>query len=116
MDLVTMVYLADISGGVQFTAIVVALLLCLLSGTLLAAHYESRGALSIKAPIISGVFCLLFLMVGTLFPSKQGIYTMAAARGVEIAASSPDVKRLAGKSLDVLEKAMDGYLTQKEGK
>lgn len=51
-----------------------------------------------------GLFILSFI------PSKSTMYTMAAAYGTQKVAENPDVKRLAGKSLDVLEKAMDNYI------
>lgn len=55
------------------------------------------------------VFSVVFLYYNAA-PSKETAYKMLAAYGVEKVAQNPDVQRLAGKSLDVLEKAMDGYI------
>lgn len=59
------------------------------------------------------VTAVMFLYC-TLAPSKDTAYKMVAAYGVQTVAENPDVKRLAGKSLEVLERAMDEY-TKKGG-
>lgn len=55
----------------------------------------------------------LFL-VSAFLPSKDTMYTMAAAYGVQTAAENPNVQRVAGKSLQVLEGKLDEFI--KEGK
>ena len=55
------------------------------------------------------------LIVGNLLvPSKDTMYTMLAAYGVQTAAENENVQQFAGKSLEVLEKAMDEYLEDGE--
>lgn len=54
------------------------------------------------------VTAVMFLYC-SLAPSKDTAYKMVAAYGVQTMAENPDVKRLAGKSLEVLERAMDEY-------
>lgn len=61
-------------------------------------------------PIVGAV---LFL-TNSLIPSKDTMYTMAAAYGVQTAAENPNVQRVAGKSLQVLEGKLDEFI--KEGK
>lgn len=55
----------------------------------------------------------MFILSGFL-PSKETMYTMAAAYGVQSAAENQNVQRVAGKSLQLLEGKLDEYL--KEGK
>lgn len=47
-------------------------------------------------------------------PNTGTLYTMAAAAKVEEISKSPDVQKLAGNSLKVLEKKMQEYLNEKE--
>ena len=61
-----------------------------------------RGIKLLTIPIIVGHL---------LVPDKDLAYTMLAAYGVQTAVESPEVKAMAGKSLEVLEKAMDDYLS-----
>jgi hypothetical protein len=44
------------------------------------------------------------------------MYTMLAAYGVQEIVTNPKVQELGGKSLDVLEKAMDEYIGKEETK
>lgn len=59
-------------------------------------------------------FIFIANMFGDLMPNKDAAYKIAAAYGVqqayEAASASEDVKRMAGKSLRVLETSMDRYL------
>ncbi len=57
---------------------------------------------------------IFFILWGTFVPSKDSAYKMLAAYGVYEASQSESVNNLAGKSFEVLEKAMDGYLKDKE--
>lgn len=70
-------------------------------------YYSTRKKL-LKWAIVAGVA----LVLSGLVPSKNTMYTMAAAYGAQSIVENPDVKRLAGKSLDVLEGAMDKYIKQ----
>lgn len=60
------------------------------------------------------IIAVSILILRSFIPSKDTMYTMAAAYGVQTAAENPNVQRLAGKSLQVLEGKLDEYL--KEGK
>ena len=56
------------------------------------------------------------LLVASFLPSKSTMYTMAAAYGVQSVAENPNVQRVAGKSLQVLEDKLDEYLkAEKKG-
>lgn len=115
MNFITMIYLADIAQAFMAGMLVLSLLLGILSTVLAMCALERNPPFGFKPALFSAIAALFMLMLAIFFPSKQGMYTMAAAKGVEIAASNPDVKRLAGKSLDVIEQAMDKYLDKKEG-
>lgn len=110
MNFITMIYLADIAAGFTVAMVILFVLLAVISIVLAACALEDACPFGFKPSLFTAIASVIMLMLSVLCPSKQGLYTMAAAKGVEIAASSPDVKRLAGKSLDVLEQAMDKYL------
>lgn len=61
------------------------------------------------------LFFLVTNAIGDLLPNKDAAYKIAAAYGVQqaymAASESEDVKRMAGKSLLVLETSMDRYLS-----
>ncbi len=56
----------------------------------------------------------LFISIPLLFliPTKETAYKMLAAYGVESLVTNPEVQKLGGKSLDVINKAMDDYLKE----
>lgn len=70
-------------------------------------EYLSRNLKSMKWIPILSVSLILFT---SILPSKDTMYTMAAAYGVQTAAENPNVQRVAGKSLQVLEGKLDEYL------
>lgn len=49
-------------------------------------------------------------------PDKPTLYTMVAANQVQVIAENPDVQKLAGSSLKVIEKKMQEYLAADEEK
>ena len=61
---------------------------------------------------------MMITMTGKLLPTKDTAYKMLAAYGVTeaytAAMDSDKVQAVAGKSLKVLEKAMDDYLTKED--
>jgi glucan phosphoethanolaminetransferase (alkaline phosphatase superfamily) len=57
-------------------------------------------------------FVVIMLTLSTLVPSKETAYKMLAAYGVESLVTNPEVQKLGGKSLDVINKAMDEYLKE----
>ena len=59
-------------------------------------------------------FVMVMCLLSTVVPDKDTAYKMLAAYGVESIVTNPEVQKLGGKSLDVLNKAMDEYL--QEGK
>lgn len=124
MSLMWMFYFAGVVDNLTATAI-------LLSGLVLTAYcaYILFGAMAAECsyreeeafkryrsnlvklkryPIVA--VCLLAVI--SFIPDKQTIYTMAAAYGVQEAVANPDVQRVAGKSLAVIEKTLDAYLKE----
>ena len=56
----------------------------------------------------------LMFLISALIPSKDTMYTMAAAYGVQTVAENPNVQRVAGKSLQVLEGKLDEFLKEEK--
>ena len=129
MDLIWIIYLIDVLTGNFFIGVVeFFLVIGILVGAFIKCVMSPHGsddfdksvvnignALTSKATVIVAVVLFIFLW---LSPSKDTAYKMLAAYGVTeayaAAQSSDKVKAIAGKSLEVLEKAMDDYLTKEE--
>lgn len=62
--------------------------------------------------LASGTVLCTALFLGNLIPDKEDSYAILAAYGVEEIISNEKVKDVAGKSLEVLEKAMSEYLDE----
>lgn len=60
------------------------------------------------------VLVATLLLYNIFIPSKDTAYKMLAAYGVESIVTNDKVQELGGKSLDVLNKAMDDYLKESE--
>lgn len=125
MSIVAVIYAIDVltpDTGMQFVAFLftVALIMAVIAQCIL--KYIARDDEDAEGVLKSIPFKTLYVILGfyvvyTVFvPSKDTSYKMLAAYGVEQVAENPDVKRLAGKSLEVLEKAMDEYTKKEETK
>ena len=60
------------------------------------------------------VAIFLGILLCNILPDKETSYVLLAAYGVQEIASNDKVQELGGKSLEVLEKAMDEYLKESE--
>lgn len=116
MELALFFYLAGIVGQIQVFSCIMTFLLGF--GIIIAVIISTIEGLWENWP--KNLFSKLifsWLFVGTLCvftPDKETMYTMAAAYGVQTAAENPNVQRVAGKSLQVLEGKLDEFI--KEGK
>jgi hypothetical protein len=118
--LVLFVYLVGILHSLNFVLGIVALLsvagslffFCILID--LDSKEDKKECREVLSPIMKVAFISVSLFI--LMPSEDTAYRMAAAYGVteayEVASQSEDVKRLAGKSLELLEKHMDEALKE----
>ena len=116
MDLVWIIYFIDVlasDGGTCLIAFVAAGGIGVWYGPIISdvCYEEEAKEMRSRTPVktiiaLSGV---LFLY-GWLMPSKDTAYKMLAAYGVAEIADNERVKNLGGKSLEVLEQAMDDYL------
>lgn len=127
MNFATFIYLASTVGGVKSTleivlvlggfALVLSPMIILMLADMLTNSYEAEQSArksSFKVVRYAAVVWTVLLLMYPFVPSTKTIYTMAAASGVEAVAKNPDVQKLAGSSLKVLEKKMQEYLNEKE--
>lgn len=111
-----LLYLAGVSSSiVMVTGIlgVVFLVGCVLTTICICVEAMDNKIPStpiLKKGVLWGIAPMILILVSILAPNKETIYLMAAAYGVQAVAENPDVKRLAGKSLTVLENTLDEYL------
>lgn len=127
MNFATFIYLAGTVGGVKSTleivlvlggfALVLSPMIILMLAGMLTSSYEAEQSArksSFKVVRYAAVVWVVLLLMYPFVPTTKTIYTMAAASGVEAVAKNPDVQKLAGSSLKVLEKKMQEYLNEKE--
>ena len=118
MDLMWILYWIDVLGGVSKHAGGVAAAFILLGGLAVAFLYDCL--LNEKKPI-KGVLLpytsisIVLLLIAVFAPSKSTMYQMLAVKGLTDLSENEKVQELGGKSLEVLEKAMDDYLKDDEG-
>lgn len=78
-------------------------------------HEDSQKFLSVYRSMWPlKTFVIITITLSVVLPNKDTAYKMLAAYGVQTIIENPDVQKLGGKSLEVLNKAMDEYL--QEGK
>ncbi len=109
--MILLVYLADVVHGV---AVVFGLLT--FSTTAMMALYVLTHE---KLPNNCGRYlsmAVISALVSTLLPSKQGVYQIMAAYGavetVQYLQQSEDAKRIAGKSIQAIEKMLDDAIKE----
>ncbi len=121
MELALIIYFIDVlssKGGIAVVGWIIGLVYLIISVAIvivggLCPDDKSLKGLSDKLPTKTVVtLSVLMVCYGWLMPSKDTAYKMLAAYGVTEIAQSEEAKRLAGKSLEVLERAMDEYLAE----
>jgi len=119
MDLFWIIYFIGMVDGllkVTLGAAIICGVLIPIVGAISSIEGEWDKA---KPYLITGVKVFIVSVFVSIFvPAQSTAYKMLAAYGVTeayaAAQSSDKVKAIAGKSLEVLEKAMDDYLTKEE--
>lgn len=116
MTLLLLVWLADISGPVSRA--LVALGYVGMAGSILLGLWQHDKKKSILPSLMSGVVCLAFMLAAAVIPSKQGVYQLMAAYGavetVQYLQQSDDAKRIAGKSIQAIEKMLDDAIKEEK--
>lgn len=115
MNLVLIVWLADVSKGLSGVLLFIGIMLGL--GSLpFAAFLLTEMRTKVWPAVLIGMLGLVMTIVGVLLPSKQGFYQIAAAYGaietVQYLQQSEDAKRIAGKSIQAIEKMLDGAIKE----
>lgn len=106
MSIPMFLYLAAMADDLKY-GFMTAGLFGALFGVLL---FMERGRRLLKTVI--SFASTIALLIGIFTPSSSTVYAMAAGYGVEKVADNPDVRRLAGKSLELLEKTIDSQLNK----
>lgn len=121
MELALVIYLIGASAKLSSVAITA---LCISSFAVLGVFLtsfsfleeirksEGATALVCKGLRVLGWVCGLCLAVVVFVPSERTAYTMLAAYGGQSLVESDDFKRVAPKSLQILEKYMDEKLAE----
>ena len=115
MSLVLLVWLADVSNGLSGIMIFLGMVLGM-GSVPFAAFLLTEMRAKIWSAVIMGMFGLFMTLGGVLLPSKQGVYQIMAAYGavetVQYLQQSDDAKRIAGKSIQAIEKMLDDALKE----
>ena len=110
MSLAFIIYLAGIVKDVCALLFITAVVLLTMYYFWLNDWLESSRDTNTKPPKSLAITGFLLLLIVGLTPDRETLYTMVAAYTVQDIAQSPKVQELAGKSLEVVNKAMDEYL------
>ena len=118
-NLVWIIYFVDVLSvdeGFVFYAGMTAIVYCAAkAGLILVPENDpDRGTVDKLPAKTIGRVALALILYAWLIPSKDTAYKMLAAYGVTEIATNDKVKELGGKSLQVLEKAMDEYIKEKK--
>lgn len=115
MNLVLIVWLADVSDGLSVALLFVGLAVGL-GSVPFAAFLLTDMRTKVWPAVLTGMLGLFMILFGTLLPSKQGFYQIAAAYGavetVQYLQQSDDAKRIAGKSIQAIEKMLDDAIKE----
>jgi len=121
MNLVFIVYLLGLVEKTNVTLGVVTILSFSLVALILFAKGIGAGDISKDTQEAFTLWAKRFTTTGvvtgllfTLIPTKEISYAMLAAYGVEEIVTNDRVQELGGKSLDVIEKALDEFLQEEE--
>jgi hypothetical protein len=111
MSLVLLVYLADIVRGLSFVFSLIGFP-CLALGLIwIIGQMCVENIFKLKYLLLP-LFGFLMLLLSVVTPRKEGIYLIAAAKGVETVAENPRIKEIAGNSLDLIESAVSKYTNE----
>jgi hypothetical protein len=127
MDFTTTIYLADVIPPIAVLIGSFALLALLFSlfGAAKALDEDSGDAAAeakaaheiFKFCMTSSGVSLFVLILMMMVPSKEAMYRIAAAQGVTSVINQPDVRKLAGNSLELLNTELENYIAEaKAGK
>jgi len=115
MDLITVIYLADVVGGVT------KLLLYITTLSFLASCAFGIGVLydtgiKIKTYFAILVFSIIIGIITVAIPSKQAIYMMAGAKVVQDISKDPRTQQTMDKIYKIIDNKLDEQLNEGENK
>lgn len=114
MSLVLLVWLADVSTSLTGTLFFIGT--CATLGSVLLAALLVDLESKLWPAVVVGVLGLFMVFFAAILPSKQGFYQIAAAYGavetVQYLQQSDDAKRIAGKSIQAIEKMLDDAIKE----
>lgn len=115
MNLVLLMWLADVSHGLSGVLLFMGMMLGL-GSVPFAAFLLTEVRTKVWPAILTGVLGLFMVFFAAALPSKQGFYQIAAAYGavetVQYLQQSGDAKRIAGKSIQAIEKMLDDAIKE----
>lgn len=116
MNLMLMIYLADIAGAITASSIILSGLLAIAFVVLVCVRedFKDRGKKPYSAffPISADILASTFLLMAVITPSKKAIYAIAATQMSKEIAENPKVQELKDKALKVLSVKLDEMLTE----
>lgn len=107
MTLAILVYLAGVMSSIPPFFVLLSLLLAVLSlGCFLASEGSNKTGLVTKAVccLVGAVFSLFTMF---LIPNERTMYVMAGAYAAQAVAENPNVQRISGKVITIIDKKLD---------
>ena len=114
MDLITVIYLADVVNNVVFLLSMLAMFSFIVACTV-CLHTLHEGG-SLKNAFAIFVFSVTMSLISSIIPSKQAIYMMAGAKVVQDISKDPRTQNTLDKIYKIIDNKLDEQLNKGEKK
>jgi len=105
MTLALLVYLAGVLHGVQFVFVLCGIALAVIS---LMGVFDNCK----KSAVKYGTAAAIVFLIAALIPSEKTMYVMAGAYATQQIAENPNVQRIGGKIVTVIDKKLDEIIDE----
>lgn len=113
MELTTLIYLADIVGGLTGFLAILGLFTAIGGGIACVGTACEKQIKASKIAAAAATIGLLLVLSAVLIPSKQAIYMIFGAEVAQKVAATPEAQEIAGKLLKLANSKLDEALQKK---
>lgn len=114
MDLITVIYLADVVNNVVFLLSMLTMFSFLVA-CVVCLHTLHEGG-SLKNAFALFIFSITISLISAIIPSKQAIYMMAGAKVVQDISKDPRTQNTLDKIYKIIDNKLDEQLNKGEKK
>ena len=115
MDLITVIYLADVVNSVSFLLAMIATFSFIIS-CVVGLYILNGDGESPKRYFVTLIFSIVVSFITIAIPSKQAIYMMAGAKVVQDISKDPRTQNTLDKIYKIIDNKLDEQLNKGEKK